>query len=68
MEKELAGQLGNIPEKHNLYFFPTVNDLQNQIHQATKDIEDGILPVTAQTVSVTHFTNELYILQIISLC
>ena len=36
MEKELFPDCA--PEKHNLQYFPTVNDLQNHIHQAIKDI------------------------------
>ena len=53
MEKELFNSADSIPEKHNLSYFPTVNDLQNHIHQALKDIERGVLPVTAPTVSAS---------------
>ena len=35
-----------MPERHDLTMFPTVNDLKNHIHQALKDIESGVLPVT----------------------
>ena len=55
MEKELFNSADSIPEKHNLSYFPTVNDLQNHIHQALKDIERGVLPVTAPTVSPQFF-------------
>ena len=51
VEKELFVNFDQMPEKHNLSFYPTVNDLQNNIHQALQDIENGILPVTAQMVS-----------------
>ena len=50
MEKELFGTMDQMPEKHNLSYYPTVNDLQNNIHQALQDIESGVLPVTAQMV------------------
>ena len=50
MEKELFGTMDHMPEKHNLSYYPTVNDLQNNIHQALQDIESGVLPVTAQMV------------------
>ena len=52
MEKELFGNIDQMPEKHNLSFYPTVNDLQNNIHQALQDIENGLLPVTAQMASL----------------
>jgi len=42
---------GEIPERHDLTLFPTVNDLKNHIHQALKDIETGNLPLTAPSVS-----------------
>ena len=51
VEKELFDGGETAPEKHNLSYFPTVNDLQNHIHQALKDIERGVLPVNAPTVS-----------------
>ena len=51
VERELFDPDG-LPEKHDLTYFPTVNDLQNHIHQAIKDIHSGILPVTEPTVSV----------------
>ena len=50
VEKELFDSADQVPEKHNLSYYPTVNDLQNHIHQALKDIEAGVLPVTAPTV------------------
>ena len=51
VEKEMFESPEQVPEKHDLTFYPTVNDLQNHIHQAIKDIEAGILPTTAPTVS-----------------
>ena len=50
MEKELFASIDQLPEKHNLSFYPTVNDLQNHIHQAVEDIENGMLPVSAHMV------------------
>ncbi len=51
MERELFENAEAVPEKHNLTYYPTVNDLQNHIHQAIRDIETGALPVSTQTVS-----------------
>ncbi|XP_041352551.1 calcium-responsive transcription factor-like [Gigantopelta aegis] len=47
---------GNIPERHDLTLFPTINDLKNHIHQALRDIENGTLPLTASTVNVEIIT------------
>ena len=54
VEKELFDNAEQVPQKHNLTFYPTVNDLQNHIHRAIKDIEAGTLPVTAHTVSTCN--------------
>ncbi|KAJ8314456.1 hypothetical protein KUTeg_006606 [Tegillarca granosa] len=43
---------GEVPERHDLTLFPTVNDLKNQIHQALKDIENGTLQLTSSSVNV----------------
>ncbi|OWF37566.1 calcium-responsive transcription factor-like [Mizuhopecten yessoensis] len=48
---------GEIPERHDLTLFPTVNDLKNHIHQALKDIECGSLALTAPTVNVEIITS-----------
>lgn len=45
------GQMDANVSRHDLSLFPTVTDLKNHIHQAVKDIESGILPLTAPTVS-----------------
>ena len=34
VEKESFESSDSAPEKHNLSYFPTVNDLQNHIHQS----------------------------------
>lgn len=49
---------GNVPERHDLTLFPTVNDLKNHIHQALKDVENGTLPLTAPTVNVEIVGND----------
>ncbi|XP_061167504.1 calcium-responsive transcription factor-like [Saccostrea echinata] len=41
-----------VPERHDLTLFPTVNDLKNQIHQAMVDVENGTLAVTTPQVNV----------------
>ena len=33
------------PVRHDLSYFPTVNDLKNHIHTALADIETGTLPL-----------------------
>ncbi|XP_064594402.1 calcium-responsive transcription factor-like [Liolophura sinensis] len=40
------------PERHDLSYFPTVNDLKNHIHLAMTDIENGTLALTAPTVNL----------------
>jgi len=53
VEKELSGEIGRLPEKHDLSFYPTIHDLQNHIHRALQDIKDGTVPFTSTAVS-TH--------------
>ncbi|KAH9518475.1 hypothetical protein Btru_016884 [Bulinus truncatus] len=50
--RELSQCTGQVPERHDLTMFPTVNDLKNHIHQALKDIESGLLPLTAPVVNL----------------
>ena len=57
VERDLFDDSSGPPEKHNLSLYPTVNDLQNHIHQALHDIESGVLPVTAPTVSIYELQN-----------
>jgi len=52
VEKELSFEIGHLPEKHDLSYYPTIHDLQNHIHKALQDIKDGILPFTSNAVSV----------------
>ena len=39
-----------VPERHDLTLFPTVNDLKNQIHQALVDVENGTLAIITPQV------------------
>jgi len=55
VEKELSFEIGHLPEKHDLSYYPTVHDLQNHIHKALQDIKDGTLPFTSKAVSVLLF-------------
>ncbi|XP_022289043.2 calcium-responsive transcription factor-like isoform X1 [Crassostrea virginica] len=41
-----------VPERHDLTLFPTVNDLKNQIHQALVDVENGTLAIITPQVNV----------------
>ncbi|XP_016064356.1 PREDICTED: calcium-responsive transcription factor isoform X3 [Miniopterus natalensis] len=54
VERELF-KPDEIPERHNLSFFPTVNDLKNHIHEVQKSLRNGdnvynseIIPATLQ--------------------
>ena len=55
MDKMFEGTDKPPPEKHDLTFYPTVNDLQNHIHQAIRDLEGGQLPTASQDVSKYRF-------------
>ena len=50
---ELSHCSGQVPERHDLTLFPTVNDLKNHIHQAFKDMQAGILPLNQQNPVVS---------------
>ena len=45
VEKDLFTEPDNVPDRHNLTYFPTVHDLQNHIHQAMADVSAGVLPM-----------------------
>ncbi|XP_045151442.1 calcium-responsive transcription factor isoform X1 [Echinops telfairi] len=53
VERELF-RPDEIPERHNLSFFPTVNDIRNHIHEVQKSLRNGdiynsdIIPATLQ--------------------
>lgn len=40
MERELF-KPDEVPERHNLSFFPTVNDIKNHIHEVQKALRNG---------------------------
>lgn len=40
MERELF-KSDEVPERHNLSFFPTVNDIKNHIHEVQKSLRNG---------------------------
>ncbi|GFR66672.1 calcium-responsive transcription factor-like [Elysia marginata] len=52
--RELFQGTGQVPERHDLTMFPTVNDLKNHIHQALKDIESGVLPLSQNVAEAEH--------------
>ncbi|XP_069471619.1 calcium-responsive transcription factor [Ambystoma mexicanum] len=40
----------NVPERHNLSFFPTVNDIKNHIHQVQSALKNGELVYDCETI------------------
>ncbi|XP_053515213.1 calcium-responsive transcription factor isoform X2 [Artibeus jamaicensis] len=57
VERELF-KPDEVPERHNLSFFPTVNDIKNHIHEVQKSLRNGdnvynseIIPATLQWTS-----------------
>lgn len=40
VERELF-KPDEVPERHNLSFFPTVNDIKNHIHEVQKSLRNG---------------------------
>ncbi|XP_069589662.1 calcium-responsive transcription factor isoform X3 [Ranitomeya imitator] len=49
VERELF-KPDEIPERHNLSYFPTVNDLKNHIHEAQKALGNGELVYDQETI------------------
>ncbi|XP_073407627.1 calcium-responsive transcription factor [Dendrobates tinctorius] len=49
VERELF-KPDEIPERHNLSYFPTVNDLKNHIHEAQKALGNGELICDQETI------------------
>ncbi|KAL8183861.1 UNVERIFIED_CONTAM: hypothetical protein K2H54_054739 [Gekko kuhli] len=39
-----------VPERHNLSFFPTVNDIKNHIHEVQKTLKNGKVVYNSETV------------------
>ncbi|XP_025748824.1 calcium-responsive transcription factor [Callorhinus ursinus] len=65
VERELF-KPDEVPERHNLSFFPTVNDIKNHIHEVQKSLRNGdnvynseIIPATLQwTTDNGHILRE----------
>ncbi|XP_061463930.1 calcium-responsive transcription factor isoform X2 [Rhineura floridana] len=49
VERELFKH-DEVPEKHNLSFFPTVNDLKNHIHEVQKTLTNGKIVYNSETI------------------
>ncbi|XP_034993429.2 calcium-responsive transcription factor isoform X3 [Zootoca vivipara] len=49
VERELF-RPDEVPEKHNLSFFPTVNDLKNHIHEVQKSLRNGKILYNSETI------------------
>ena len=49
---------GSMPERHNLQYFPTINNIQNHVYEALKAIEQGelvpVVPVTVSHLIISH--------------
>ncbi|KAH0621660.1 hypothetical protein JD844_023203, partial [Phrynosoma platyrhinos] len=39
-----------VPQKHNLSFFPTVNDIKNHIHEVQKTLRSGTILCNSETI------------------
>lgn len=42
-----------VPERHNLSFFPTVNDIKNHIHEVQKTLKNGKVVYDSETIPAT---------------
>ncbi|XP_063256369.1 calcium-responsive transcription factor isoform X2 [Prinia subflava] len=42
-----------VPERHNLSFFPTVNDIKNHIHEVQKSLRNGELVYNSESIPAT---------------
>ncbi|CAH6791685.1 Carf [Phodopus roborovskii] len=52
VERELF-KPDEIPERHNLSFFPTVNDIKNHIHEVQKSLRTGDVVCNSETIPAT---------------
>ncbi|XP_045415654.1 calcium-responsive transcription factor isoform X4 [Lemur catta] len=50
-----------VPERHNLSFFPTVNDIKNHIHEVQKSLRNGDTVYNSEIIPATeiHHENQL---------
>ncbi|KAJ6665264.1 hypothetical protein lerEdw1_004313 [Lerista edwardsae] len=49
VERELFKH-DEVPERHNLSFFPTVNDIKNHIHEVQKTLRNGKIGYNSETI------------------
>ncbi|XP_077175312.1 calcium-responsive transcription factor isoform X2 [Paroedura picta] len=48
-----------VPERHNLSYFPTVNDIKNHIHEVQKTLKNGKVEYNSETVpAMLHWTTD----------
>ncbi|XP_021255364.1 calcium-responsive transcription factor isoform X4 [Numida meleagris] len=52
VERELF-KPDEVPERHNLSFFPTVNDIKNHIHEVQKSLRNGELVYNSESIPAT---------------
>ncbi|XP_006889213.1 PREDICTED: LOW QUALITY PROTEIN: calcium-responsive transcription factor [Elephantulus edwardii] len=52
VERELF-RPDEVPERHNLSFFPTVNDLKNHIHEVQKSLKNGDMVYNSEIIPAT---------------
>ena len=67
MERELF-KPDEVPERHNLSFFPTVNDIKNHIHEVQKSLRNGDNDYNSEIIPATVcFSIESYLLLLFGL-
>ncbi|KFO91238.1 Calcium-responsive transcription factor, partial [Buceros rhinoceros silvestris] len=52
VERELF-KPDEVPERHNLSFFPTVNDIKNHIHEVQKSLRSGKMVYNSESIPAT---------------
>ncbi|KAM6398691.1 calcium-responsive transcription factor isoform 2-T4 [Pluvialis apricaria] len=52
VERELF-KPDEVPERHNLSFFPTVNDIKNHIHEVQKSLRNGEMVYNSESIPAT---------------
>ncbi|XP_075612492.1 calcium-responsive transcription factor isoform X4 [Balearica regulorum gibbericeps] len=52
VERELF-KPDEVPERHNLSFFPTVNDIKNHIHEVQKSLRNGEMVCNSESIPAT---------------
>ncbi|KAM6178029.1 calcium-responsive transcription factor [Rhynchocyon petersi] len=52
VERELF-RPDEVPERHNLSFFPTVNDIKNHIHEVQKSLRNGDMVYNSEIIPAT---------------